>query len=65
MGRAMLEYTKSILSKVSFDAKLFCREVEKAMRQLLPHEVEELRIWLFTYTKEKPELTQCLVYLNS
>ena len=41
MARAMYEYTKTVLNKVSFDATLFCKEVEKAVRRLLPHELEE------------------------
>ena len=45
MPRAMLEYTKTVLQKVSFDAKLFARELQKAITRLLPNEVEELKIW--------------------
>ena len=33
MSRAMFEYTKTILQKVSFDVVLFCKEVEKAVDQ--------------------------------
>ena len=29
MARAMLEYTKTVLKKVSFDTKLFCKELKK------------------------------------
>ena len=43
MSRAMFEYTKVILKKVSFDVSLFCKEVEKALKRLLPHEIEELK----------------------
>ncbi|MDN3593782.1 hypothetical protein [Zunongwangia endophytica] len=65
MARAMFDYTKIILDKVSFDANLFCKEVQKAISRLLPHEVEELKIWLEALTKQNPELNQCLIYLNS
>ncbi|WP_417886252.1 hypothetical protein [Zunongwangia sp.] len=64
MARAMFDYTKTILEKVSFDANLFCREVQKAISRLLPHEVQELRIWLEGKTDNNPELLGCLVYLN-
>lgn len=64
MARAMFEYTKTILSKVSFDAVLFCKEVKKALQRLLPHEIEELKIWIVSLTKKNPELNQCLIYLN-
>ena len=64
MARAMLEYTKTILQKVSFDAKLFAKEVRKAAKRLLPSEIEELRIWLIAYIYDKPELQQSLIYLK-
>ena len=53
MARAMYEYTKTVLNKVSFDATLFCKEVEKAISRLLPYEVEELMIWLRKFTENK------------
>lgn len=56
MARAMLEYTKTVLRKVSFNVELFCKELEKAINRLLPHEVEELKIWLVEFTANKPEL---------
>ena len=40
----MFEYTKTILKKVSFNSDLFCKELEKALKRLLPYEVEELTI---------------------
>ena len=46
MARAMFEYTKTVLKKVSFNTELFCKELEKAMSRLLPYEIDELRIWL-------------------
>ncbi len=56
MARAMLEYTKTVLRKVSFNVDLFCKELEKAIHRLLPHEIEELKIWLVEFTANKPEL---------
>ena len=64
MPRAMFSYTKSILERVSFDAKLFCKELEKAIKNLLPYEIEQLREWLLQFTEEKSELRQCLIYIN-
>ena len=64
MARAMFDYTKAVLSKVSFDPQLFCKELKKALQRLLPHEIEELRIWINSLTKQHPELNQCLVFLN-
>ena len=54
MARAIFEYTKTVLKKVSFDTELFCKELEKALNRLLPFEIEELRIWLVQFTKNKP-----------
>lgn len=64
MARAMFEYTKTILKKVSFDSTLFCKELEKAIKRLLPYEIEELKIWIDSLVKQNPDLGQCLIYLN-
>lgn len=63
MARAMYEYTKTILSKVSFDATLFCKEVQKAVQRLLPHELEDLKIYINSLIHQNPELNKCLIYL--
>ena len=60
----MFDYTKSVLERVSFDPLLFCKELEKAIKSLLPYEMDLLREWLLTFTIEKPELKQCLVLVN-
>jgi hypothetical protein len=65
MGRQILMYTKSILERVSFDVVLFCKELEKATRVLLPFELDELREWLLSFTEEKPELRQCIIYIEN
>lgn len=65
MARQILMYTKSILERVSFDVVLFCKELEKATRVLLPFELEELREWLLSFTEEKPELRQCIIYIDN
>ncbi|WP_411032095.1 hypothetical protein [Spongiimicrobium sp. 3-5] len=65
MARAMLEYTKTVLQKVSFDTKLFCKELKKAVSRLLPDEIEELKIWLHQFITDKPELQQSIIYLKA
>lgn len=60
MARAMFEYTKTVLTKVSFNTDLFCKELEKALERLLPYEVNELTIWLKQFTANKPELYVCM-----
>jgi hypothetical protein len=64
MSKIMFDYTKSVLERVSFDPILFCKELEKAVRALLPYEMELLREWLLDFTIEKPELKQCLVIVS-
>ena len=64
MARAMFEYTKTVLDKVSFDVTLFCKEVEKAIHRLLPYEIEELKLWIVALIRQNPELNKCLIYLN-
>ncbi len=61
----MLEYTKTVLQKVSFDARLFAKEVKKAVSRLLPEEIEELKIWLKQFINDKPELQQSLILLKA
>ena len=41
----MLDYTKMILEKVSFDTVLFEKELVKSVRFLLNDEITELRNW--------------------
>lgn len=65
MARAMFEYTKTVLKKVSFDANLFCKELEKALKRLLPYEIEELKIFIHSLITQNPELNQCLIYLKA
>jgi hypothetical protein len=65
MARAMYEYTKTVLRKVSFDASLFCKELEKALQRLLPYEIEELKIFIKSLILQNPDLNQCLIYLKS
>lgn len=65
MARAMLEYTKMVLQKVSFNMGLFRRELKKASKRLLPYEIEELIIWLKEFSKENPKLKATLIYLEN
>ena len=64
MKRTMFDYSKTILERVSFDPLLFCKELEKALKILLPYEVEQLTDWLLNFTSGKPELKQCLILVN-
>ena len=64
MARAMFEYSKTVLKKVSFSSDLFCKELEKALSRLLPHEVSELTIWIKQFTSNKPELFVCLALID-
>ncbi|HCX22033.1 MAG: hypothetical protein CMB80_20385 [Flammeovirgaceae bacterium] len=43
----MLEYFKTILSKVSFDRWLFEKELKKAIKSLVPDEIRTLRDWCY------------------
>ncbi len=56
MARAMFEYTKTVLEKVSFNTELFKLELEKAVNRLLPFELKELALWLKSFTINKPQL---------
>ena len=43
----MLNYFKTILSRVSFDARLFEKELRKAIKMLIAEELQELRSWCY------------------
>jgi len=45
MAISMLEYSKLILEQVGFDATLFRKELQKALRRLITPEQEELLCW--------------------
>ncbi|NMH26200.1 hypothetical protein [Flavobacterium solisilvae] len=64
MSKSMLVYTKKVLKGVSFDVELFCKELKKAYKVLLPHELEELTDWLLNFTQQKPELRQCILHID-
>ena len=44
----MLEFSKKILSKVSFDKNLFRKELQKSTRWLNKTEMITLKIWALT-----------------
>ncbi|HAC24747.1 MAG: hypothetical protein ACK5V5_03530 [Cyclobacteriaceae bacterium] len=43
----MLNYVKTVLTRVSFDAWLFEKELRKAIKALIAEEVQELRSWCY------------------
>jgi predicted GTPase len=47
MSITILEYFKIILEKVSFDAKLFEKELLKAISQLLKPDIIALKKWCY------------------
>ncbi len=65
MARAALEYYKTVLKKVSFDAKLFSKELKKAISKLLPYEIEELKRWLEHFITDKPQLQGSLIFIKA
>jgi hypothetical protein len=64
MSRMIYDYTKNSLEKVSSDINLFIKELKKAIRSLLPHEIEHLKNWLQFFITQKPELKDCLYIIN-
>lgn len=61
----MLDHTKNVLKRVSFNVSLFCKELEKACKVLLPFELEELASWLLKFIKKKPELQHCMLLIDN
>ena len=44
----MLEFSKKVLSKVSFDKSLFKKELQKSTRWMSTKELIHLKIWALT-----------------
>ncbi|WP_041895536.1 hypothetical protein [Myroides profundi] len=63
--RTMFDFAKTILENVSFDPKLFYKELQKAIQNLLPYDLDQLTQWVNGYVQEKPELHQSLELLNA
>ena len=50
----MLEFSKKVLNKVSFDKKVFKKELQKSLRWLNKGEMTHLKIWaLATFSQYK------------
>ena len=56
MPRKVFDYTKSVLIKVSFSVILFKKELKKASKVLLPHEYNELKLWVENHVTRHPHL---------
>ncbi|MCP9767923.1 hypothetical protein EGI22_08365 [Lacihabitans sp. LS3-19] len=50
----MLEYTKIILDKVSFEPKLFRKELRKAIKYVSKDEYAQLKMWCKQKFKRSP-----------
>ena len=61
--KKMLNYFKSILTRVSFEPKLFEKELLKAIKTLVADEVLELKTWCYTTFGEQHGLilNKCFV----
>ncbi len=59
----MLNYVKTVLTKVSFDARLFEKELRKAISVLIAEEIRELKNWCYTRFGGEHEaiLNRCFV----
>ncbi|WP_010253287.1 hypothetical protein [Myroides injenensis] len=63
--RLMFDFARTVLENVSFDPKLFYKELQKAINQLLPYDVDQLAKWVNGYVQGKPELQESLNLLNA
>jgi len=59
----MLNYVKLVLTKVSFSATLFEKELRKAIKLLIAEELSDLRQWCYTKFGNQHEaiLQRCFV----
>ncbi|MEC4117693.1 hypothetical protein [Myroides phaeus] len=63
--RLMFDFARTVLENVSFDPKLFYKELQKAINHLLPYDLDQLEQWVSGYVQEKPELHDSLSLINS
>lgn len=61
----MLNYVKTVLTKVSFDALLFEKELRKAIKLLLADEIRDLKHWCYSSFGKQYEaiLNRCFVVI--
>ena len=58
----MLNYVKTVLTRVSFDARLFEKELRKAIKLLIAEEVQELKGWCYAnFGSYKAIINRCFV----
>lgn len=58
----MLNYVKTVLTRVSFDAKLFEKELRKAIKLLIADEVQDLKRWCYAnFGNHRTILNKCFV----
>lgn len=59
----MLNYVKKVLTKVSFDARLFEKELRKAIKILIGDDLRELKHWCYDRFGNQYEaiLNRCFV----
>lgn len=59
----MLKYVKTVLTRVSFDARLFEKELRKAIKMLVADEINELREWCYMTFGQQHQaiLNRCFV----
>ena len=53
----MLEFSKKILSKVSFDRNLFRKELQKSARWMNKRDIMLLKIWALTSFSQYKDIT--------
>jgi hypothetical protein len=60
--KKMLNYFKTVLSKVSFDARLFEKELRKAIKTLVVEELQELKDWCYAnFGNHEAIMNRCFV----
>jgi hypothetical protein len=58
----MLNYFKTVLAKVSFDARLFEKELRKAIKTLVVEELQELKDWCYiNFGNHEAILNRCFI----
>ncbi|UYW02149.1 hypothetical protein K5I29_04405 [Flavobacterium agricola] len=64
MNTNKVSFAKKILINVSFDPKLFSKELKKVVASLLPYEIEVLSKWVVSFVEQNPKLHHSLYLID-
>lgn len=65
MSRLIYFCTKDSLERASSNSDLFAKEIKKAIKNLLPYEMEHLKNGLIYFSNKKPDLLKYISVVSN